>query len=416
MLWEMDVGPLKLILKRLVKTGHLCVIDAKGRSHHFGIPGNRQPIIMRLHDRALPWKMSLRPDLATAEAYMNGKLTIENGEIHDLLDTLLKDAPRSGPIDWLMPLQKLWPALTQWNPRHKARANVAHHYDLSSDLYEIFLDPDMQYSCGYFERRNASLEEAQQAKMQHIAAKLHLHDGPLSRPMKILDIGCGWGGLAVALHRHVRAKVHGITLSLEQQAAASHRARIESAAQDLRFELMDYRDVDGRFDRIVSVGMFEHVGRPHYATFFNKIESLLAEDGVALIHTIGRAHGPGVTDAFTRKYIFPGGYVPALSEILPAIERSGLIVADIEMLRLHYAFTLEHWYARCHAARDRIVKLYDDRFWRMWCFYLAGAICSFRYSGLEIFQIQLARRMDSLPLTRNYIYQKNAESFQHIAV
>ncbi len=398
------MAPLAAILKGLVRSQHARVVDHTGIAHDFGRRQSAPPATMRLHDRWLPLKMALRPDLATAEAYMDGRLTLENTDILTLLDRLLCDRTHDGLKDWALAFLRLVPKLTQWNPRGRSRANVAHHYDLSTELYQLFLDDQMQYSCAYFPHRDATLEDAQLHKIAHIARKLCLDQAPGKDPLRILDIGCGWGTLGLALHNASGAQVLGITLSEEQIKFANKLAQ-QQAPQSVSFRMMDYRDVSDQFDRIVSVGMFEHVGTPHYQAFFNKVHGLLADDGVALLHTIGRAHGPGITDAFTRKYIFPGGYIPALSEIMPAIERSGLVATDIEMLRLQYAYTLEHWYARCVAQKAKIVALYDERFWRMWSFYLAAAVCSFRYSGLEVFQIQLAKRMAAVPLTRDYLYK-----------
>ena len=288
--------------------------------------------------------------------------------------------------------------LGQFNQAAKARRNVAHHYDLDDRLYDLFLDADRQYSCAYFTDPAGDLEQAQHDKLAHIAAKLALK--PDSR---VLDIGCGWGGLALYLHRVSGADVLGVTLSEEQLKVARQRAAEAGVADRVRFELIDYRALTGRFDRIVSVGMFEHVGLPHYREFFDQVHALLADDGVALLHTIARADGPGATDPFTAKYIFRGGYAPALSQIVPRIERAWLWITDIEVLRLHYALTLEQWYRRCVARRAEIVALYDERFYRMWLFYLATATAAFRNDGHMNVQIQMTRRRDALPITRDYM-------------
>ena len=288
--------------------------------------------------------------------------------------------------------------LQQINTAARARRNVRHHYDLSGELYRLFLDEDMQYSCAYFERPDMSLEDAQRAKKRHLAAKLNLKPGNT-----VLDIGSGWGGLGLYLARRFEADVVGVTLSTEQHAVSVERAQNEGLDSHVHFELRDYRDISERFDRVVSVGMFEHVGLNHYQTYFNKCARLMKPDGVMVLHTIGRSGEPAATTPFIRKYIFPGGYIPSMSDMLPAIEKSGLIVTDVEILRLHYAETLKHWRERFMANRQKAVEIYDERFARMWEFYLAGSEASFRYGDLVVFQMQLARRNDSLPLTRDYI-------------
>lgn len=336
---------------------------------------------------------------------MDGRLLVDNDDILRLLDLVSFNMRWEPGNDRRLSMwqQMIASRLDQWNWERRSKRNVAHHYDLSGRLYDLFLDADRQYSCAYFTDRNNSLEQAQLDKKAHIAAKLDLRPG-----QRVLDIGCGWGGMALYLNRVAGVDVTGITLSEEQLKVARRRAEEAGVADRVRFELIDYRAMEGPFDRIVSVGMFEHVGRPYYRAFFNKVRDLLAPDGVALIHTIGRADGPGATDAWTAKYIFPGGYVPALSEVMPAIERAGLWTTDVEILRLHYAYTLEHWYARTRAAHDEIIKLYDERFYRMWLFYLAGCICAFRHDGHVNFQIQLAKRRDTLPLTRDYMAEVEA--------
>jgi cyclopropane-fatty-acyl-phospholipid synthase len=286
----------------------------------------------------------------------------------------------------------------RYNMARRAKRNVAHHYDLSRRLYDLFLDADRQYSCAYYTDPANGLEQAQLDKKAHIAAKLAIEPG-----MRVLDIGCGWGGMALYLHQKTGAEVLGITLSEEQLKVARERAAQLGVDRKVRFELIDYRKVEGQFDRIVSVGMFEHVGTPQYRTFFRKVRELLTPEGVMLLHTIGRAGGPGVTDAFTLKYIFPGGYIPALSEIVRGYEGLRMFPTDIEVLRLHYAYTLKAWYDRTVAARDEIVALYDERFFRMWTFYLAGSYVAFVNGGLVNYQLQLSRSRDSLPITRDYM-------------
>jgi cyclopropane-fatty-acyl-phospholipid synthase len=289
----------------------------------------------------------------------------------------------------------------QFNSSSRAKAHVAHHYDLSARLYDLFLGKDKQYSCGYFNNPNDTLEEAQIAKKRHIAAKLFLKRDNLS----VLDIGCGWGGLALDLARDAKARVTGVTLSEEQIAIARDRAAKASLSKGCEFHLMDYRAIKGEFDRIVSVGMFEHVGVPHYLSFFTKINDLLKKDGVALLHFIGRLDGPGGTNRWIEKYIFPGGYAPALSEVVPMIAKAGLLVADIEVLRIHYAETLKAWRERFATNRDKIAALYDERFCRMWEFYLAASEACFRHDGMVVYQIQITKQLETLPITRDYIVE-----------
>jgi cyclopropane-fatty-acyl-phospholipid synthase len=350
-------------------------------------------------DRTTLARIMAWPSLGLGEAYMDDRLTIERGTIHDLVELACRntDARPGGRTPSAV---RLWIARTleERNARRQARRNVAHHYDLSLELYRAFLDEDLQYSCAYFERPDMSLEEAQLAKKRHIAAKLALQPG-----QRVLDIGCGWGGMAISLAAWTGAKVEGVTLSSEQLAAATSRAEALGLGNHVQFSLTDYRDVEGPFDRIVSVGMFEHVGRPNYDAFFAQVARLLTDDGVALIHSIGREDSPSVTDPFTAKYIFPGGYIPALSEVLPAVERAGLWVTDVEILRLHYAETLKAWRERFARSREAMAQLYDERFCRMWEFYLCGAEMGFRYGRHMNFQLQLAKRRDALPITRDYM-------------
>lgn len=390
-------------LQPIMRVGRLTVIDAGGQPHSYG-PGGQPDITIRLHDAALHWKLFLRPELNAGEAYTNGTLTVENASLYDFLDLMGRNFAAAGRPSPLRRAalhgSRLLRPLRQFNPLGRSRRNAAHHYDLSGTLYELFLDADRQYSCAYFCKPDDSLDEAQRNKRRHIAAKLLLQPG-----MKVLDIGCGWGGLGLYLADRLGANVTGMTLAEEQLKVARTRAEERGLAQRAQFFLRDYRQQTGVFDRIVSVGMFEHVGLQHYGTFFSCLRDRLADDGVALLHTIGRTDGPGVTTPWIRKYIFPGGYVPALSEMLPAIERAGLWVTDIEVLRLHYAETLRHWRARFLANRDKARDLYDERFCRMWEFYLAGSEMAFRYMNQAVFQVQLAKRQDAVPLTRDYIVQ-----------
>jgi len=391
-------------LKQMFRTGTLEVSLPGGRHLILG-DGGGPSVAVAITGATTMARIATKPSLGVGEAYMDGRLEFERGDIRELLTLAGRNGV--GKVSNKRPgaLRREWARLSdEHNARQAAKRNVRHHYDLSGQLYRSFLDTDMQYSCAYFERDDMSLEEAQAAKKRHIAAKLALEDG-----QRVLDIGCGWGGMAMTLAAAAGVSVEGITLSEEQFATARARAEAEGLTQQVNFSLTDYRDVTGRFDRIVSVGMFEHVGRPNYQAFFDLIAQRLADDGVALVHSIGRFNGPSTTDPFTAKYIFPGGYIPALSEVLPAVERAGLRVTDIEILRLHYAMTLHHWYDRFQARRAEMVALYDERFCRMWEFYLAGAEMGFRFGDHMNFQIQLTKRNDALPLTRDYMGEAESE-------
>ncbi len=385
--------------RRIVQRGRLSIIDAHGRRHEAGRDGPE--VTIRLHDRALHRRLALNPFLSLGEAYMAGTLTIEQGSLYEFMDICAANSLQlyHSPLGRALTLgQTVLRHLHQYNPAPRAQANVAHHYDLSDRLYDLFLDRDRQYSCAYFTHPHADLEQAQADKKRHLAAKLLLRPG-----VRVLDIGSGWGGLALSLAEAGAAEVLGITLSEHQLAVSRERARQRGLADRVRFELRDYREQTGTFDRIVSVGMFEHVGVGHYPEFFRVVGDLLAEDGVAVLHSIGRMDGPGATNPWIRKYIFPGGYSPALSEVLPVVERQGLWVTDIEILRLHYAETLRAWRQRFTANRAQIAALYDERFCRMWEFYLVGSELAFRRLGHMVFQMQLAKRQDAVPLTRDYI-------------
>jgi len=386
--------------KRIITVGRLRVVDARGRSHAFeGSSG--ASVAIRLRDPALHWKLLVRPRLYLPEAYVDGALTIEEGSLYDLIDLFAANIEclPEGILGRLLngtvaPLRRLH----QYNPVSRARQNVAHHYDLSDRLYELFLDRDRQYSCAYFYDSSDDLDTAQLNKKRHIAAKLLIRPG-----QRVLDIGAGWGGLALYLAGECGADVTGLTLSTEQHKAAMLRAAAAGLSDRVRFHLRDYREEVGRYDRIVSVGMFEHVGINHYNAFFTKLKSLLAPDGVALLHSIGRMDGPGSTHPWIRKYIFPGGYFPALSEVVPVVERSKLWITDVEILRLHYAETLKSWRRRFERNRDRLRSIYDERFCRMWEMYLVGSEIAFRRDGCMVFQMQLAKSIDSVPITRDYM-------------
>ncbi len=394
---------LRFLLKTFIRRGTFRVTTSRGTVLTFG-DGTGQPVSVRFTTRAAEWGILLDPELKFGESYMNGTFVVEQGSIADVLAICL--GQKSEVPHWARPqglLRFLNRRLQQFNPRRRARHNVAHHYDLDGRLYSLFLDADRQYSCGYFESPEQSLDDAQIAKKRHLAAKLLLGRDRLDRDLRVLDIGCGWGGLGLYLAEVAGADVTGVTLSQEQHAIANERAVEKGLAERARFKLQDYRDIEGPFDRIVSVGMFEHVGVNHYDTFFRKSAQLLADDGVMVLHSIGRSEGPNVTSPWIAKYIFPGGYIPSLSEVLPHIEKAGLLVTDIEILRLHYAETLKAWRERFLAHREEVERIYDQRFVRMWEFYLAASEMSFREQNLMVFQIQLTKRQDVVPMTRDYI-------------
>jgi cyclopropane-fatty-acyl-phospholipid synthase len=394
------------LLGLIVKTGRLILIDSEGRQCELG-DGAGSPLILRLNDKHVALEIAWNPNLKFGEAYMDGRVSIENGTIADVLELFARNmgtGSGSGHMEWLTKARYLARRLMQRNGVAIARRNVATHYDLSAALYDLFLDADKQYSCAFYEKPTDTLDTAQQNKKRRIAAKLNLKPG-----QRVLDIGSGWGGMALHLSETAHADVTGITLSTEQLKVANDRAADASRSDRVHFRLEDYRLIDEKFDRIVSVGMFEHVGLSNYETYFKKVAALLEDDGVALIHTIGRGDGPGVTNPWIAKYIFPGGYTPALSEILPAVEKAGLIVTDVETLRLHYAMTLADWRRRFMANWEAAKSLYDERFCRMWEFYLAGAEMGFRYQGLVVFQLQLAKRVDALPIVRDYMMPARKE-------
>ncbi len=389
------------IFRQLITLGRLTVIDAHGVPHVFGGQAPGPSATIRLHDAKLHRQLAFKPTLAFGEAYVDGTLTIEEGTLHDVLDLLcrnlsyLEEHPLTG-LHGRLNNSLRW--LQAFNPLGRARRNVAHHYDLSDTLYDLFLDADRQYSCAYFRSDNDSLEVAQDNKKLHLASKLLLQPG-----QKVLDIGSGWGGLGLYLAKLAGVDVTGVTLSVEQQKYSQARAAREGLSERVRFALRDYRQESGRYDRIISVGMFEHVGVGHYRAFFTKLRDLLADDGVAVLHSIGRMEPPSATNPWIRKYIFPGGYIPALSEVMRAVESVGLWITDMEVLRLHYAATLQEWHRRFQANRERVRALYDERFCRMWEFYLVGCEMSFRYLRQMNFQLQISRRIDAVPLTRDYM-------------
>ncbi len=391
---------LRILLSQFVRHGNFQLTTARGTVLHFG-DGSGKPVAVRFTTTAAELAILRDPELKFGECYMDGTVVIEQGSIADVLAILLQPTPDGLPPKWARLqwfLRFLNRRLQQLNQRTRARRNVAHHYDLDGRLYSLFLDADQQYSCAYFETPDQSLDDAQLAKKRHLAAKLLL-DGEA----RVLDIGCGWGGMALYLAEFGGAHTTGITLSQEQLVRARGRAAEKGLAAKTDFRLQDYRDLNGTFDRIVSVGMFEHVGVGYYDTFFRKCAQLLTNDGVMVLHSIGRPEGPGVTNPWVRKYIFPGGYIPAISEVARAIERSGLLIADIEILRLHYAETLKAWRERFLAHREDVERLYDQRFVRMWDFYLAASEMSFREQAMMVMQLQITKRQDVVPITRDYI-------------
>jgi cyclopropane-fatty-acyl-phospholipid synthase len=396
----------RAFLRRLVRTGRLEVETADGESEIFG-DGAGPLLGVKLTDRGAEWRLMANPAMSLGELYMDGRLLVTRGDLYSLLELGARNLNDIRGLPWVQALHRgrlTFRALHQRNDRRRARRNVASHYDLDARLYDLFLDSDRQYSCAYFEYPGQSLDDAQTAKKRHIAAKLLPADGATA-----LDIGCGFGGLGLYLAGVAGARVTGVTLSEEQFAVATNRAQDAGLADRVEFRLQDYRDVGETFDRIVSVGMFEHVGVSHYDEFFAIARRLLKDDGVMLLHSIGRNYVPGATNPWIRKYIFPGGHIPSLSEVLPAVERAGLFVTDIEILRLHYAETLRAWRERFMARRDEAAKLYDERFCRMWEFYLAGSETSFRVDGNMVFQLQLAKRQEVVPLTRDYVGEREAE-------
>jgi cyclopropane-fatty-acyl-phospholipid synthase len=407
---------LRVAFEKAIRVGNLRVSTAGGSTFTCG-DGTGTPVAIRFTTRAAARRVLIDPELRFGEAYMDGGVVIERGSIADFLDVTVKNLNRIGPNAWrdaLRTLRSLSRRVFQGNTLWRARRNATHHYNIDYRIYRLFLDSDLQYSCAYFENENASLDDAQLAKKRHIATKLLLRPG-----LRVLDIGSGWGGLALDLARNCKVSVVGINLSDEQVRIAQQRAAAEGLPCE--FRMQDYREVSEKFDRIVSVGMFEHVGKRYYDAFFRTCYDLLGDDGIMLLHTVGRWNGPSDTNAWVWRYIFPGGYAPALSELAPSIERSGLITSDIEVLRIHYAETLRAWRSNFLTKRKEIIRLFEeepslkrrfggaDRFIRMWEYYLAGFESSFRHYGLAVFQIQLAKDLNAVPLTRGYMYRDEDE-------
>ncbi len=389
-------------LNKIIKEDGFILIDADSKKYVIGKPIKKMPIVIKLLDKKLHYKLLLSPDLYFGEAYMDGSIIIENGTLTEFLDIALSNIGR-GEInkfsEILNQIRGKYRFLTNFNFIDKSKKNVSHHYDISEKLYDLFLDENRQYSCAYFRNENDSLEIAQKNKINHIIKKLNLKPN-----QKVLDIGSGWGALAIDIAKQSKCEVVGITLSKNQLEFSKKKARELSLENQIEFRLMDYRQVQEKFDRIVSVGMFEHVGRKFYKVFFNKVHDLLNNDGVALIHTIGSINPPRNPHPWITKYIFPGGYTPSLSEVSVPIEKSGLIVSDIEVLKMHYAYTLRHWKERFLQKKEKVLEMFDDRFLRMWEFYLAGCEMAFKWGDQVVFQFQLTKKLTSVPNTRDYIY------------
>jgi cyclopropane-fatty-acyl-phospholipid synthase len=389
-------------LNKLFKKDGFILIDAESKKYIIGLPKNHKPIIIRLLDKRLHYKLLFRPDLYFGEAYSDGTIIIENGSLTDFLNLALMNIGRSELNFFSQLLNKLsgtYRYLTNFNFIKKSKMNVAHHYDLSDELYDLFLDPKKQYSCAYFKNENDSLETAQNNKIQHIIKKLNIKPN-----QKILDIGCGWGSLAIDIAKSTKCEVTGITLSENQFNYCLKKAKKLNLENQVRFKLIDYRQLNEKFDRIVSVGMFEHVGRKFYKNYFKQIEKLLSKDGISLIHTIGSVNPPRDPHPWITKYIFPGGYTPSLSEVTAPIEKAGLIVSDIEVLRMHYSHTLRHWKENCLVNKEKIIQMFDEKFFRMWEFYLASCESAFKWGDQVVYQFQLTKNYTSIPTTRDYIY------------
>ena len=390
-------------LNRLFQKDGFILIDAHSKKYIIGTPKNKNPILVKILDKKLHYKLLFRPDLYFGEAYSDGSIIIQNGSLTDFLDIALMNLGR-GELNFFSKLiNKLngsYRYLTNFNFIKKSKMNVSHHYDLSDNLYNLFLDPKKQYSCGYFESKNDTLESAQNNKIRHIIKKLNIQPN-----QKVLDIGCGWGSLAIDIAKSTNCEVTGITLSENQFNYCTKKAKELNLENQVTFKLIDYRQLDEKFDRIVSVGMFEHVGRKFYKIFFNQIEKLLNNNGVSLIHTIGSVNPPRDPHPWITKYIFPGGYTPSLSEVITPVEKAGLIVSDIEVLKLHYSYTLKHWKENCIKNKEQIIKIFDEKFFRMWEFYLASCESAFKWGDQVVYQLQLTKNYTSTPNTRNYIYK-----------
>ena len=389
-------------LNKLFKEDGFILIDANSKKYIIGNPKKEVPITLKLLDKKLHYKLLIYPDLYFGEAYTDGTLEIENGSLTDFLEMAMKNIGRNeinifGKI--LKKIRGTYRYLTNFNIAKKSKDNVAHHYDISDDLYDLFLDPKRQYSCAYFKSENESLETAQNNKIDHLIKKLNLKPN-----QKVLDIGSGWGSLAIEIAKKTKCEVTGITLSENQYKYSLNKVKENNLENQVQFKLADYRNLREKFDRIISVGMFEHVGRKFYKTFFRQVNNLLNYDGLALIHTIGSIDGPRDPQPWITKYIFPGGYTPSMSELASPIEKSGLIVSDIEVLRMHYSHTLRHWKERCISNKSKILEMFDEKFFRMWEFYLTSCELAFKLDDQVVFQFQLTKDLTTAPTTRDYIY------------
>ena len=390
-------------LNKLFKKDGFILIDANSKKYIIGSPENKKPITIKLLDRKLHYKLLFRPDLYFGEAYSYGTITIENGSLTDFLDLALMNIGRSELNFFSQLLNKFsgtYRYLTNFNFIKKSKMNVVHHYDLSDNLYDLFLDSKKQYSCAYFKNENDSLETAQNNKIKHIIKKLNIKSNH-----KVLDVGCGWGSLAIDIARSTKCEVTGITLSENQFNHCVKKAKEFNLENQVTFKLIDYRELNEKFDRIVSIGMLEHVGRKFYKKFFKQVEKLLTKDGVSLIHTIGSVNPPRDPHPWITKYIFPGGYTPSLSEVTAPIEKAGLVVSDIEVLKLHYSHTLRHWKENCIANKQKIIEMFGEKFFRMWEFYLASCESAFKWGDQVVYQFQLTKNYTSTPATRDYIYK-----------
>jgi len=390
-------------LNKLFKKDGFILIDAYSKKYIIGVPEKQKPITLQILNKKLHYKLLFRPDLYFGEAYSDGDIIIANGTLTDFLDLALMNIGR-GELNFISQLiNKLsgsYRFLTNFNFIKKSKMNVAHHYDLTDDLYDLFLDPKRQYSCGYFKNKNDSLETAQNNKIKHIIKKLNIKPN-----QKVLDIGCGWGSLAIDIAKSINCEVTGITLSENQFNYCIKKAKELNLENQVTFKLIDYRELNEKFDRIVSIGMFEHVGRKFYQNFFKKIEKLLNNEGISLIHTIGSVSPPRDPHPWITRHIFPGGYTPSLSEVIKPVEKAGLIVSDIEVLKLHYSHTLRHWKENCIKNKAEIIEMFDEKFFRMWEFYLAGCETAFKWGDQVVYQFQLTKNYTSTPATRDYIYQ-----------
>jgi len=389
-------------LRGLIKDDGFELVDANSKSYIIGKPKKETPIRLKILDKSLHWKLLLNPDLYLGEGYMNGSIVIENGSLTEFLDIALKNVgrqPTNELTNILGRFRRIYRYLTNFNLIGKSKENVAHHYDISEKFYDLFLDEKRQYSCAYFKDEDNTLEEAQNNKIDHIIKKLNLKPN-----QRVLDIGCGWGTLAIDIAKKTQCEVVGITLSKNQLEYAKQKAKEMNLENQVEFRLADYRQLNEKFDRVVSVGMFEHVGRKFYKKYFNKVSEFLNEDGVALIHTIGSINPPRGPQPWITKYIFPGGYTPSLSEVSLPIEESGLIVSDLEVLRTHYQHTLRNWKDRFISKKEEVLEMFDEKFFRMWEFYLVGCEMAFKWSDQVVFQFQLTKKLKATPITRDYIY------------